>query len=87
MEIGKLCWWCRQPLDDRDIHRDHVIPITKGGGGGENIVFSCATCNKKKTDKMPQEWLGISDFLGEPVGIGDLFEVLPDPTHHAGAEE
>lgn len=35
---------------------DHVIPRSKGGGSTwENIVASCAPCNRTKADRLPRE--------------------------------
>lgn len=35
---------------------DHVIPRSRGGESvWENIVASCATCNRKKGDRLPRE--------------------------------
>jgi 5-methylcytosine-specific restriction endonuclease McrA len=36
--------------------RDHVIPISKGGGNGwDNVVAACSPCNNTKADRLPQE--------------------------------
>ncbi len=38
---------------------EHFIPESKGGGyTKENILPSCANCNTKKSDILPQEFLG-----------------------------
>jgi 5-methylcytosine-specific restriction endonuclease McrA len=35
---------------------DHVIPKSRGGGGGwENLVSSCMKCNNKKGNRTPKE--------------------------------
>lgn len=35
---------------------DHVIPRSRGGGSAwENIVASCAPCNRKKGNRLPRE--------------------------------
>ena len=35
---------------------DHVIPRSRGGGSGwENIVASCAPCNRRKGNRLPLE--------------------------------
>ena len=35
---------------------DHVIPRSRGGGSEwENIVASCAPCNRKKGNRLPRE--------------------------------
>jgi 5-methylcytosine-specific restriction endonuclease McrA len=35
---------------------DHVIPRSRGGGSvWENVVTSCAPCNLRKGDRLPEE--------------------------------
>ena len=35
---------------------DHVVPRSRGGGSvWENIVASCAPCNRRKGDRLPRE--------------------------------
>lgn len=51
------CFWCREALSD-DYHRDHVIPVSKGGTNDiRNIVLACAPCNVRKSDTHPLELL------------------------------
>jgi 5-methylcytosine-specific restriction endonuclease McrA len=41
-----------------DYHRDHVIPVSKGGTNDiRNIVLACAPCNVRKSDTHPLELL------------------------------
>ena len=47
---GKRCWWCGKVTPWEEIHADHVIPLSKGGGGGGNLVPSCGPCNWSKHD-------------------------------------
>src|SRR5581483_5747057 len=36
--------------------RDHVVPVSRGGGNGwENCVTACRDCNQKKDDRTPEE--------------------------------
>ncbi len=36
--------------------RDHVIPISRGGGNDwTNVVTACSPCNTRKADHMPRE--------------------------------
>lgn len=52
-----LCYWCKNPLDTT-FHADHIIPIAKGGSNLiSNICCSCPTCNWKKGDRLPSEFL------------------------------
>jgi HNH endonuclease len=44
---------CRQCGAKQDLHFDHIIPVSKGGGNSEaNIQILCQTCNLRKTDKI-----------------------------------
>ncbi len=58
---GKYCHWCRRPLRAKDsgtpeaATTDHVIPVSKGGQGGE-VVWSCIQCNSVKSGMMPEAW-------------------------------
>jgi hypothetical protein len=50
------CVYCKS---DKDLHCDHVIPITRGGKSTpENLVTACMSCNTSKGRLTPQEWLG-----------------------------
>lgn len=52
------CWWCGCELLGV-YHVDHRVPIAKGGQDNEsNHCLACPTCNRKKGDKMPQEFNG-----------------------------
>lgn len=50
------CFWCG--IDAEAKHTDHIIPLSKGGTDHwYNLARSCATCNLRKNDLMPGEWL------------------------------
>lgn len=39
-------------------HADHVTPRSRGGSDEiENLVTACPSCNLRKSDKTPEEWL------------------------------
>lgn len=40
------CFWCN--VHTREITRDHVIPVSFGGGDFENIVWACGPCNNER---------------------------------------
>ena len=47
---------CRHCGSRHDLHFDHVIPRSKGGGSTwENIVTCCAPCNRRKGDRLPKQ--------------------------------
>jgi HNH endonuclease len=50
------CMYCGGP-DPK--HLDHVVPLSRGGPDGpENRLISCQSCNLRKSDRTPSEWLG-----------------------------
>ena len=47
-------WQCMYCGAKTSLTVDHVIPRSKGGGSGwDNIVASCAPCNRRKGDHLP----------------------------------
>jgi 5-methylcytosine-specific restriction endonuclease McrA len=51
---GWTCQYCG--TDRHTLTVDHVIPRSRGGESiWENIVASCAPCNRKKGNRLPQE--------------------------------
>lgn len=54
-----ICFYCLKPLDNNGRgHLDHKIPISRGGKHEiDNVVFSCSTCNLKKSTKTSEEFL------------------------------
>lgn len=43
------CFYCGKKLSRRRATKDHVIPISKGGGNSKkNIVDACRKCNSEK---------------------------------------
>jgi 5-methylcytosine-specific restriction endonuclease McrA len=54
------CQYCARTsaeLKPREtLTRDHVIPISRGGGNDwTNVVTACSPCNTKKADHLPHE--------------------------------
>ena len=46
-------WRCQYCGESSNLTVDHVVPRSKGGGSNwENIVASCAPCNRKKGDRL-----------------------------------
>jgi len=57
---GYACQYCgrhKRALRTREfLTRDHVLPISRGGGNlWENVVTACSTCNHRKGDRLPRE--------------------------------
>ena len=49
-------WECQYCGACTSLTVDHVIPRSKGGGSGwDNIVASCAPCNRRKGDRLPHQ--------------------------------
>ena len=54
------CQYCgrhKRDLRGRQfLTRDHVLPISRGGGNGwGNVVTSCSPCNSRKGNRLPRE--------------------------------
>ena len=49
-------WTCQYCGSRGQLTVDHVIPRSKGGDSSwENIVASCAPCNRRKGDALPHQ--------------------------------
>ena len=49
-------WTCQYCGARTNLTVDHVIPKSKGGSSSwENIVASCAPCNRRKGDSLPRQ--------------------------------
>lgn len=54
---GHLCLYCGHSFPARDLTRDHVIPVSRGGRNcWTNIASACRACNHRKNDRTPDEW-------------------------------
>lgn len=57
MAQPKVCSWCRCECAD-NYHADHIIPLARGGKHElANLTIACATCNLRKRNKTPDEFL------------------------------
>ena len=49
------CVYCG--ATDEYLECDHVVPRSRGGKDTiENLVTACVGCNRRKTDRTPEEW-------------------------------
>jgi 5-methylcytosine-specific restriction endonuclease McrA len=67
------CAYCGRSLDTA--HREHFIPLIKGGAFAKgNIVPACPTCNRKKRDQDPVEFIsGLDNALSIWAKIQNYF--------------
>lgn len=51
-----LCMYCGQRHLARELSRDHVRPISRGGNDHwNNVVSACKRCNNRKAGQTPEE--------------------------------
>lgn len=51
-----LCLYCGNDFNERDLSRDHVIPISRGGKDAwTNVITACKRCNARKGNRLPDE--------------------------------
>ena len=51
-----LCAYCGNMFTSSILTRDHIIPSSRGGANSwTNCVTSCASCNKYKDNRTPEE--------------------------------
>lgn len=51
-----LCAYCGERYPARDLSRDHVIPVSRGGKNSwKNVVTACRGCNTHKSNRTPEE--------------------------------
>jgi len=61
-----ICHWCKNNFSPKDCEADHVMPISKGGTHSLcNLVIACRPCNRKKSAKLPSEW--VVEILLKPL--------------------
>ncbi len=73
-------WTCQYCGSRSNLTVDHVIPRSKGGGSTwENIVASCAPCNRRKGDQLPRQ-AGMHPRQAPRVPRAEVFIHVASPT-------
>lgn len=79
----KKCLYCNKIFnknilqDSKSI--DHFIPVSKGGlNEFNNIVLCCRSCNSKKKNKLPQDFLKdrYSEILSKKIVMNSLWSLI-----------
>jgi 5-methylcytosine-specific restriction endonuclease McrA len=53
---ANLCMYCAQQFRTSDLTRDHITPISRGGGDvWTNVVTACRRCNNYKGGRTPEQ--------------------------------
>jgi len=53
---GNVCMYCAQQFRTSDLTRDHITPLSLGGGDvWTNVVAACRRCNNHKGGRMPEK--------------------------------
>ncbi|HUW98709.1 MAG TPA: HNH endonuclease [Acidiferrobacter sp.] len=53
---ARICLYCGERFSVRDLSRDHVTPLSRGGGDmWRNVVTACKRCNNHKAGRTPEE--------------------------------
>ncbi len=64
---GKVCAQCGSR---ERIHKDHIVPVSKGGSNGlENLQPLCIGCNLSKSDRTADYWWDNGEWV-EVVRLG-----------------
>jgi 5-methylcytosine-specific restriction endonuclease McrA len=73
-------WECQYCGARTSLTVDHVIPRSKGGESSwENIVASCAPCNRRKGDRLPHQ-INMHPRRRPRVPSPNIFIQLASPT-------
>lgn len=51
-----VCAYCGGRFALDDLTREHIVPTSRGGGGGwMNCITACRACNGRKGNRLPEE--------------------------------
>lgn len=58
------CYYCNEVVKKEDCHVEHIIPLSRGGlHVDSNLCIACATCNLRKSTKLPSQ----ITFMPQPL--------------------
>ncbi len=73
-------WTCQYCGSRSNLTVDHVIPRSKGGSSSwENIVASCAPCNRRKGDRLPLQ-AGMQPLRPPKAPRAEIFIAVSSPS-------
>lgn len=50
------CQYCGMKGNKSELNIDHMVPRSRGGGSTwENVVVACIPCNRRKSNRLPEE--------------------------------
>lgn len=76
--FGYACYLCGEDLRNKKIHRDHRIPLCRGGTNYiANIAPACSRCNLQKGTKTEAEFFLWKWMRDKKVSSGSIF-MLPE---------
>jgi hypothetical protein len=53
---GNLCLYCAMRFPTRDLTRDHITPVSRGGRDvWSNVATACRRCNNYKGGRTPEQ--------------------------------
>jgi 5-methylcytosine-specific restriction endonuclease McrA len=59
-----ICYYCQERVCTKDVHFDHIIPLSKGGPHSvENLCVSCSYCNYSKNNKLLRDFVALGQQL------------------------
>jgi hypothetical protein len=51
----QMCAYCGHRLRERELSRDHIVPLSRGGEDRwMNVVTACRSCNSRKDNRTPE---------------------------------
>ena len=53
---ARMCMYCGERFLSRELSRDHITPLSRGGGDSwNNVVTACKRCNNHKAGRTPEQ--------------------------------